>query len=268
MTATVTVCQPPRTQNHRRSVRASAPAAGPAPAACPARRTPCTCSQCSLHETCLPAGLAADDLARIDHLTQRHQRVLRYQTLYQTGDPFTALYAVRAGFFRSERGSGDARDPISGFRMAGELIGLDGIATGRHTCSAVALEDSEVCVIPFEEMETLARSVPALQRNLLRLMSREVVQGHRLQALLANGDAGRRVSGFLVDLSCRLSQRGYAASEFVLRMTREEIGRHLGLTLETVSRALSQLQREGSIRVRHRLVHILDAETLARHLPD
>jgi len=267
MTATVTVCQPPRTQSHRRGARASAPAARPTPAACPAKQTLCACSQCTLHETCLPAGLASDDLVRIDQLTRRHQRVLRHQTLYKAGDPFTALYAVRAGFFRSEGGSGDARDPISGFRMAGELIGLDGIGSGRHACSAVALEDSEVCVIPFEDMEALARSVPALQRNLLRLMSREVVQDHRLLALLANGTAGQRVAGFLVDLSRRLSQRGYAASEFVLRMTREEIGRHLGLTLETVSRTLSQLQREGSIRVQHRLVRILDAETLAAHLP-
>jgi len=225
------------------------------------------CSQCSLHELCLPAGVDMLDLARIDQLTQKRQRVLRHQTLYKAGDPFNAIYAVRAGFFKTEGGTGDGRDQITGFQMAGELIGLDGISAGRHAGSAVAREDSEVCIIPFNDIEALARAVPALQRSLHRLMSREMVQDRRLLALLASGTAEERITAFLVDLSKRLSQRGYAASEFVLRMTREEIGRHLGLTLETVSRTLSRLQRQGTIRVQQRLVRIVDPEGLAGRVP-
>lgn len=225
------------------------------------------CSQCSLQELCLPAGVDMLDLARIDQLTQKRQRILRHQTLYKAGDPFHSIYAVRAGFFKTEGAMGDGRDQITGFQMAGELIGLDGISAGRHACSAVALEDSEVCIIPFSEIETLARAVPALQRSLHRLMSREMVQDRRLLALLGNGTAEERITAFLLDLSGRLSQRGYAASEFVLRMTREEIGRHLGLTLETVSRTLSRLQRQGAIRVQQRLVRIVDPQALAERAP-
>ncbi|MCF8192005.1 MAG: helix-turn-helix domain-containing protein [Burkholderiales bacterium] len=225
------------------------------------------CSQCSLQELCLPAGVDMLDLARIDQLTQKRQRILRHQALYKAGDPFHSIYAVRAGFFKTEGGIGDGRDQITGFQMAGELIGLDGISSGRHACSAVALEDSEVCIIPFSEMETLARAVPALQRSLHRLMSREMVQDHRLLALLGTGTAEQRITAFLADLSARLALRGYAASEFVLRMTREEIGRHLGLTLETVSRTLSRLQRRGTIRVQQRLVRIIDPEALAGRVP-
>ncbi len=225
------------------------------------------CSQCTLHEICLPAGVDMLDLARIDQLTQKRMRVLRHQALYKAGDPFHSVYAVRAGFFKTEGGTGDGRDQITGFQMAGELIGLDGISSGRHACSAVALEDSEVCIIPFNEMEALARAVPALQRSLHRLMSREMVQDHKLLALLGSGTAEERITAFLVDLSRRLSQRGYAASEFVLRMTREEIGRHLGLTLETVSRTLSRLQRQGTIRVQQRLVRIIDPKALSDKVP-
>jgi CRP/FNR family transcriptional regulator len=225
------------------------------------------CSQCSLHELCVANGLEIGDLARLDQLTQKRQRVLRHQSLYKAGMPFHAIYAVRAGFFKTEGTLGDGREQISGFQMAGELLGLDGIGEGRHLCNAVALEDSEVCVIPFAEIEAMARAIPALQQSLHRLMSRSTAHDHKLLSLLGNGTAEERVATFLLDLSHRLSQRGYAGSEFVLRMTREEIGQHLGLTLETVSRTLSRLQRQGAIRVQQRLVRLVDMDALVRTAP-
>ncbi len=220
------------------------------------------CSQCSLHELCLAEGLDLADLMRIDELVQKRRRVARQEALYQAGDPFTAIYAVRSGFFKTEGLLGDGREQITGFQMAGELLGLDGISTERYACTAVALEDSEVCVIPFAEMEDLGRAVPALQRNFHRLMSRELVQDQNLLVLLGSSRAEERIAAFLLNLSRRLSRRGYAASEFVLRMTREEIGSYLGLKLETVSRTLSKMQRQQIIEVQQRHIRIIDIGAL------
>lgn len=222
------------------------------------------CSQCSLHELCLAEGLGDTDLARIDEIVQKRQRVLRHQKLFSTGDPFNAIYAVRSGFFKTEGLLGDGREQVTGFQMAGELLGLDGISDEKHVCTAVALEDSEVCVIPFDRMEALSRSVPALQHSFHRIMSRELVQDRNLMVLLGGSRAEERIAAFLLNLSRRLSQRGYASSEFVLRMTREEIGSYLGLKLETVSRTLSRLHKEGVIQVQQRHVRLLDPEALHR----
>jgi len=151
---------------------------------------------------------------------------------------------------------------VTGFHMAGELMGMDGIGTERHTCDAVALEDSEVCVIPFERLEVLSREMEALQRHFHKVMSREIVREHGVMLLLGSMRAEERLAAFLLNLSQRLSTRGYSPSEFILRMTREEIGSYLGLKLETVSRVFSKFQEEGSIAVQQKNIRILDPKGL------
>ena len=186
------------------------------------------------------------------------------EPLFSSGDTFTALYTVHGGFFKTSMLDTEGREQVAGFSMAGELLGLDGMGSGRYRLSAVALEDSMACVIPYALIEERAREVPALQRELHRAMSREIVREQRQMLLLGCLHAEERVAVFLLNLSARLGERGYSACEFRLRMTREDIGSYLGLTLETVSRLLSRLQECGIIEVQKKHVKLVDLPRLQR----
>jgi CRP/FNR family transcriptional regulator len=220
------------------------------------------CSSCNLRELCLPVGLSHDDLEQLDGMVATRRTVARGDTLFRSGDAFQSLYAVRTGFFKTCVASEDGRDQVTGFQMAGELLGLDGIGTDRHTVDAVALEDSQVCVIPYDELEHLSREFTNLQHQFHKIMSREIVRDHGVMLLLGSMRAEERLAAFLLNLTQRLRTRGFSASELVLRMTREEIGSYLGLKLETVSRAFSKFQEDGLLEVRQRQIRVLDATAL------
>jgi CRP/FNR family transcriptional regulator len=220
------------------------------------------CSNCNLRELCMPMGLKPEELERIDELVATRRRVRRGTTLFRNGEPFQSLFAVRTGYFKTCVTAEDGRDQVTGFQMAGEIIGLDGIVNDRHTCDAVALEDAEVCVMPFERISELSREVGALQHHLHRIMSREIVREHGVMLLLGTMRAEERLAAFLLNLVQRLHARGFSRSELVLRMTRQEIGSYLGLKLETVSRTFSRFAEDGLIEVRHRHVRIADVEKL------
>lgn len=222
------------------------------------------CSSCNLRELCLPLGLSQPDLERLDTLVDARRNVPRGAALFRTGDAFHSLYAVRTGFFKTCVSAEDGRDQVTGFQMAGELLGLDGISTDRHNCDAVALEDSQVCVIPFSELENLSREFTDLQRQFHKIMSREIVRDHGVMLLLGSMRAEERLAAFLLNLTQRLQSRGFSASALVLRMTREEIGSYLGLKLETVSRTLSKFVEDGIVAVQQRHVRIVDADKLRR----
>ena len=222
------------------------------------------CSNCNLRELCLPVGMTRDELETLDELVYTRRRIKRGDSLFRTGDPFQSLYAIRSGFFKSRVATADGRDQISGFQMAGELLGLDGIGSDTHNCDAVALEDSEVCAIPYARLEELSRSFPPLQHHFHKVMSREIVRDHGVMLLLGSMRAEERVSAFLLNLSQRFTARGFSASEFILRMTREEIGSYLGLKLETVSRAFSKFHDEGLISVQQKHIRIVDVAGLAK----
>jgi len=222
------------------------------------------CASCAVREVCLPLGFGADDLRRFDPLVARRRTVRRFEALYRSGEPFRALFAVRTGFFKSSLAPKCGREQVTGFQMAGEVLGFDGIASERHTTDAYALEDSQVCVIPYFELETLSRDMPELQRQLHRIMSREIVRDHAVMLLLGSMRAEERLAAFIANLADRLRARGFSGSRLVLRMTREEIGSYLGLKLETVSRAFSRLQEDGVLEVRQRHVTVIDAAALER----
>ncbi len=220
------------------------------------------CSNCNLRELCMPVGLSPQELARIDEVVAVRRKVKRGATLFRNGEPFESLFAIRTGFFKTCVTSGDGRDQVTGFQMAGEVIGLDGIVNDRHTCDAVALEDAEVCVMPFNRISELSREINALQHHVHRIMSREIVREHGVMLLLGSMRAEERVAAFLLNLVQRLHARGFSGSELVLRMTREEIGSYLGMKLETVSRTFSKFADDGVIDVRQRHVRILDTDAL------
>ncbi len=222
------------------------------------------CSTCSLRELCLPVGLSPDDMKLVDAAVRRRTRLKKGETLYSAGAPFAALYAVRLGTLKTTVLSEDGRNQVAGYHLQGDLVGLDGLGTDRHGCEAVALEDSEVCAIPFEQLEELARSVPALQHNLHQFLAREISRDHGIMLVLGSMRAEERLASFLVNLSERYHRRGYSSTEFVLRMTREEIGSYLGLKLETVSRLFSRFQDEGLLTVSGRTVKLLDLDALRK----
>jgi CRP/FNR family transcriptional regulator len=222
------------------------------------------CSGCSLRDLCLPVGLSQDEMAQLDTLVAQRRTVRRGEALFRRGDPFAAIHAIRAGFFKTCMTTEDGRDQVTGFQMAGEMLGFDGIGTGQHRCDAIALEDSQVCVMPFPALEAMAQELPALQRQVHRVMSREIVRDHGVMLLLSGMRAEERVAAFLSNLAQRLQARGFSPSAFVLRMTRQEIGTYLGLTLETVSRCFSKLHEDGVLDVQQRNVRIVDAPALQR----
>jgi CRP/FNR family transcriptional regulator len=222
------------------------------------------CSSCNLRELCLPVGMTNDQLLKLDAMVATRRTVQRGDALFRSGEAFQSLYAVRTGFFKTCVGNEDGRDQVTGFQMAGELLGLDGIGTERHTCDAVALEDSQVCVIPFHQLEDLSREVSDLQRQFHRIMSREIVRDHGVMLLLGSMRAEERLAAFLLNLTQRLQSRGFSASELILRMTREEIGSYLGLKLETVSRTFSKFQDDGFLEVKQRQIRILDQDGLQK----
>jgi CRP/FNR family transcriptional regulator len=222
------------------------------------------CSNCNLRELCLPFGLSNEEMARLDELINVRKRVKRGEHLYRAGQSFESIYAIRSGFFKTDVLLEDGRDQVTGFQMAGELLGLDGIGTEHHSCNAVALEDSEVCHIPFSRLEKLSREIQALQRHFHKVMSREIVRDHGVMMLLGVMRAEERLAAFLLNLSQRFTARGFSHAEFNLRMTREEIGSYLGLKLETVSRAFSRFQEEGLIAVQQKHIRILDVPGLKK----
>jgi CRP/FNR family transcriptional regulator len=222
------------------------------------------CSSCNLRELCLPVGLSRENLERLDTLVANRRTVAKGESLFRAGETFLSLYAVRTGFFKTRVSSEDGRDQVTGFQMAGELLGLDGISTDNHTCDAVALEDSQVCVIPYNQLEGLSREFTELQHQFHKIMSREIVRDHGVMLLLGSMRAEERLAAFLLNLTQRLQARGFSASSLILRMTREEIGSYLGLKLETVSRTFSKFQEEGILDVKQRQIRILAQEKLEK----
>jgi CRP/FNR family transcriptional regulator len=220
------------------------------------------CSTCSLRELCLPAGLDSQELEQVDLIVNRRRPIKRGDFLYRAGSELQLLYAIRTGFMKSCVLHEDGREQVAGFHMMGDLMGLDAISTNRHMCDAIALEDSEVCEIPFSVLEHLSRDIPSLQQHFHRIMSREIVRDYGVMLLLGSMRAEERLAAFLLNLSQRFAARGYSSSEFNLRMTREEIGSYLGLKLETISRVLSRLQEDALIEVHNKRIRINNMEAL------
>jgi CRP/FNR family transcriptional regulator len=225
-----------------------------------------TCPTCRLKDLCLSEGLDADAIRELDSLVTEGIRLRKNETLFRAGDHFSALYAIRSGSCKTVSLSENGYDQVAGYHMAGDIIGTDGIGNDSHGCQAVALEDTEVCALPFKRIEALSRQSPQFQHNLHRLLSREITRERGMMMLLGTMHAERRLAAFLLDLSQRYQIRGYSSCEFVLRMTREEIGSYLGLKLETISRLFSRFQRDGLLQVQGRVVKLLDRISLKRLL--
>lgn len=225
------------------------------------------CTDCRLRDLCLPQGLSPAGLEEFHSLVFSHRRLKFGQALYRAGESFLAVYLVRAGFLKTVVVLEDGREQVTGLYMPGDMLGLDGIALGTHASDAIALADSDICVVPYERLEAMSDGERPMRRYLHRMLSHEIVREQRMMLLLGTMSAEERVAAFLINLSQRFSARGFCGSEFVLRMTREEIGSLLGIKLETVSRIFSRLQKEALIEIdgKHvRIVSIAGLQELMR----
>src|SRR6478609_6635497 len=219
------------------------------------------CETCALRGLCLPAGLNQSEVERLDRIVNRKRSLKRGDYLHRAGSELQSLYAIRTGFLKTCMLHDDGREQVAGFHMMGDLVGMDAIGSGKHVSDAIALEDSELCEIPFAEFEQLSHDLPALQQHFHRIMSREITRDHGVMLPLGSMRAEERLAVFLLNLSKRFAARGYSATQFNLRMTREEIGSYLSLKLETVSRAFSHFQNEVVISVQNKIIEI---KSLAR----
>jgi len=220
------------------------------------------CTGCAMRNVCVPAGFSLSEIARFEGTVVAKRRIAAGQHLFSAGSLSSSLLAIRCGFVKTSITTDDGREQVTGFHMMGEVVGIDALANGRHQSDAVALEDTEVCEIPFLALEDLSHDVPAMQRKLYQLMLDEIQRERETMLLLGTMRAEERLAAFLLNLGRRYEARGFSALRFLLRMSRADIGSYLGLRLETVSRLFSRFQVEGLLRVDTKSVAILDAEGL------
>jgi CRP/FNR family transcriptional regulator len=217
-----------------------------------------SCENCSLNELCLPRGLGTQDLEKLDQAVKRTRPLQKGDILFRSGDKFRSLYAVRSGCLKLHTASELGEEQIIGFYLPGEIVGLDGLDNSIHSCTAVALETSSLCGLPYANLTDICKRVPALNEQMFRLMGRELSQDNQLLLTITKKNADERIATFLMSLSTRFKRLGYSASEFKLSMSRSDIGNYLGLTIETVSRGMNKFQKQGLISIERKFVRILD----------
>ena len=219
------------------------------------------CADCRLASICLPISLQLSDISRLDEIIQRGRPVHKGDHLYRAADEFKSVYALRSGAVKSVKITEDGLEQITGFYLPGEIIGIDGLANNHHSNSAIALETSAVCEIPFSRLEELSTQIPNLQRRFFQLMSKEITQDQQLITLLSKNSAEERIASLLLSISSRNHNRGLSATDFFLPMSRSDIGNFLGLTIETVSRVFSRLNKQQIIHLdkKHVVINDLDA---------
>lgn len=220
------------------------------------------CKNCSLATLCLPMGLTPDDVERLDGIVRRSRPLHRGDYLFRSGERFRSLYVVKTGSVKSYAPSEEGGEQVLGFHLPGEIIGLDAIEKELHLCSAKVLETSAICEVPFFRLVELSSSIPSLQQQIYRLLSKEIGHDTEMLLLLGKKSAEERLAAFLLSMSKRLRKRGLCPTDFFLSMSRHEIGNYLGLAVETVSRLFTRFQDEGLLKVDRKHVELIDLGAL------
>ena len=231
---------------------------------CEKRQLNVSCNDCSLNPICLPVAVDKDQLKKLDELINRRRPIRKGEHIFLAGENFHSIYAIRSGSIKTYSITEEGEEQVTGFYLPGEIIGMDGINTNRHTNSAKALESTTLCEIPFEQMEELSSEIPTLQRHFFKLMSKEIQADQQLLLLLSKKPADERIASLLLNFGARHKQRGLSATEFRLSMSRNDIGNYLGLAVETVSRVFTRFQSENLIQAEGKEIKILDWEELCK----
>jgi CRP/FNR family transcriptional regulator, anaerobic regulatory protein len=220
------------------------------------------CGNCRLNSICLPLTLEDDDIVQLDDIIQRSKPLQKGQHLYREGDEFQSVYAVRSGTLKAYKTTDDGREQVTGFYFPGEIVGMDGISKNVHDSSAKTLETAAVCEIPFSSLSRLSTLMPNLQHHFFQLMSQRITEDQVLITLLSKNSADERVAALLLSISTRNARRKLSATHFRLPMSRVDIGNYLGLTVETVSRVFSRMQKLNILRVDNKEIEILDTQAM------
>lgn len=221
-----------------------------------------SCRSCSLSELCLPRGLSESELEDLERMMKQGRPIRRGEPLFRVGDPFHSLFAVRSGSIKVHLPTVNGEEQIVGFHLPGELLGLDAMGHEVHTCTAIALETSSVCELPYRQMQDLCHQFTGLNEQFLNLISKEINGEHEMLLMLGKKNAEVRLATFLLNLSARFKARGFSEREFNLSMSRHDIANYLGLAVETVSRLFTRFHEENVLEVQRRLVMIRDLDQL------
>ena len=221
-----------------------------------------SCGSCALHELCLPAGIDQDDLERLDSTVRDKRTLDQGSTLYRDGDDFKALYVVRSGSLKTFVLNEAGEVQILGFHLPGEIVGFDALATDKHVSHAEALEPSSICELPYDRLQQVAAEVPGLHRQLMRVISREVVEEHGHAVMMGRQQAQEQLAIFLNNLTNRYQRLQRNGTTLTLPMSRYDIANYLGLVVETVSRLFSRMKEMGVLEVDRKSVRILRPDLL------
>lgn len=223
---------------------------------------PISCAQCGVYQLCLPLGLDQADMTLLESVVRRKEIYKRGRLLFKPGDRFDFIYAIRSGSVKTYLCTPDGRVQVTGFYFAGELLGLSALASGHYSCEARALETASVCRVDAEQLDELARTIPSIQYQMLKIMSGQIRQDEELMLLLGRRTAEERLAEYLIGLSRRFAARNYSATQFHLSMSRGDIGNYLGIAEETVCRILARFQDAGIIATNRRHIRLLDLAQL------
>jgi CRP/FNR family transcriptional regulator, anaerobic regulatory protein len=217
------------------------------------------CSTCAFSQACLSEGMGKPALRDLHVLVEHIGPFHAGEHIFREGDPFEAIAAVRAGTVKTYVVDRDGREQVLGFHLPGEVIGLNAIDGDRYPCNAIALDTVMLCRFSFPKIAVLAARLPGLQKQLFRLLSRDI---GRAALLAGDWSADQRMAAFLIGLSRRLSERGFSANRFQLTMARTDIANYLRLAPETVSRVLRRFDDDGLLRIERRDVELHDRDAL------
>jgi CRP/FNR family transcriptional regulator len=231
------------------------------PASCP-HNAEISCANCRLSGICLPIAIAHDEVVKLEQIVKRGKPLQKGDYLYRQEGEFKSIYAVRSGTLKGYRVTDSGDEQVTGFYLPGEIIGIDGISNNQYASSAVALNTSAVCEIPFERLESLSLQLPSLQRHFFQIMSQEIGDDQKLLTLINKNSADERVAAMLLSLSARYKRRNLSSERFVLPMSRTDIGNFLGLTIETVSRVFSRFKQSSLVEIQGKEIQILDIDQL------
>lgn len=220
------------------------------------------CSDCALSPVCLPPALADKDLDQLENIIRRNHPIPRGGILFRYGTQFEAVFAVRSGAIKTYSVAPNGEDQITGFYFPGEIVGLDSIGHQTYESTAIALESTAICAIPFDALEELSRRHATLNHHILKLMSSELRSDHQIMRMVGKRPAEEKVATLLLSFATRYKRRNLSEDNIHLPMSRADIGNHLGLALETVSRIFTHFQELGVISVSGKQVTILNRDAL------
>ena len=226
------------------------------------RQAQIACSQCSLLELCLPKGLTKEELEYFEQAVNPKKPLKKYEFLYRAGEEMTSLYTVKTGAFKANIDSADGQENIVGFFLPGELIGLDGIASGQYQCDIIALGDAYVCQLSYHEFQRISNQLPVLREEILSISSENLTTAQKMLFYIGKRPVEERLAMFLIGLSQRYGARGLSNLRFQLSMSRHDIANYLGMAPETISRQFKKMQDQGLILIDNREITIIDLPKL------